>query len=255
MNDKKKCVASKSLINTIDIQGNTKNNILFLVTVVTVVFNAEKYLEDTIQSVINQSNQNIEYIIIDGGSTDGTVDIIKKYQDRIKYWVSEADRGIYDAMNKGWSAAEDDSYILFLGAGDRIEQLPDLSKHDGCKSIFGNVKLGSDRLYRSTADFRIRLGNTLHHQALLIHKSVHINPPFNLAYKAYADYEFNVRLYNQGVKFIFDDSFLSYALPGGLTEKFHTEESQLIIRNNFGNFWKLMSSLYYQYQNTRYGFK
>jgi glycosyltransferase involved in cell wall biosynthesis len=231
------------------------NNKFPLVTIITVTFNTEKYLESTIQSVINQTYENIQYIIIDGGSTDGTVDIIKKYQDLIKYWVSETDGGIYDAMNKGWSAAEDDSYILFLGAGDRVEQLPDLSKYEGCKSIFGNVNLGNNRLYRSTADFRIRLGNTLHHQALLIHKSIHTDPPFNLAYKAYADYEFNARLYNQGVEFIFDNSFLSYALPGGLTEKFHLEESQLIIRNNFGRFWEIASTVYYQYQNMRYGSK
>ena len=152
-----------------------------LVTIITVSFNTEQHLESTIQSIINQTYRNIEYIVIDGGSTDKTVDIIKKYQEHINYWVSEPDRGIYDAMNKGWSIAKDDSYILFLGAGDRIEELPDLSRYDNCLGIFGNVMLGRDRMYRSTADFRIRLGNTLHPQALLIHKSVHTNPPFNLA--------------------------------------------------------------------------
>lgn len=226
-----------------------------LVTIITVVFNGVNYLETTIQSVINQNHVDIEYIIIDGASTDGTIDIIKKYQDRIDYWVSETDRGIYDAMNKGWKAAKENSYVLFLGAGDRIERLPDLSKYVGCMGIFGNVSFGNNRLFRSTADFRIKLGNTLHHQALLIHKSVHISPPFNLDYKAYADYDFNARLYNQGIKFIFDDYFLSYALPGGLTEKFHTEESCLIVRNNFGMFWELMSVIYRSYQNIRYGFK
>ena len=72
-----------------------------LISIITVVFNGEKYLEETIQSVINQNYDNVEYIIIDGGSTDGTLDIIKKYEDRIDYWVSERDKGIYDAMNKG----------------------------------------------------------------------------------------------------------------------------------------------------------
>lgn len=225
------------------------------VTIITVTFNAEKYLEDTIQSVINQSYRNIEYIIIDGGSTDSTVDIIKKYQDHIKYWVSEIDRGIYDAMNKGWNMAKSDSYILFLGAGDRVNQLPDLSKYDSKVCVFGNVWLGENRLFKSKAGFRIKLGNTLHHQALLIHKSVHINSPFNLSYRAYADYDFNARLHNQGAKFIFDNSFISYALPGGLTEKFHHKESQLIIRSNFGKFWELVSITYRKYQNTRYGFK
>ncbi len=95
-----------------------------LITVITVVYNGAKYLEDTIKSVINQTYPNVEYIIIDGGSTDGTIDIIKKYEDYIDYWVSEPDRGIYDAMNKGWSLANDDSRILFLGAGDMVKSFP-----------------------------------------------------------------------------------------------------------------------------------
>jgi glycosyltransferase involved in cell wall biosynthesis len=72
-----------------------------LVSVITVVFNGHKHLEQTIQSVLNQSYDNVEYIIIDGGSTDGTLDIIRKYEHAIDYWISEPDKGIYDAMNKG----------------------------------------------------------------------------------------------------------------------------------------------------------
>jgi len=72
-----------------------------LISIVTVVYNGEEFLEETIKSVVSQTYKNIEYIIIDGGSTDGTVDIIKKYEDKIDYWVSEPDSGIYDAMNKG----------------------------------------------------------------------------------------------------------------------------------------------------------
>jgi glycosyltransferase involved in cell wall biosynthesis len=72
-----------------------------LVSIITVVFNGERYLEETIKSVINQTYKNIEYIIIDGGSTDNTLNIIKKYEDKIDYWISEKDKGIYDAINKG----------------------------------------------------------------------------------------------------------------------------------------------------------
>ena len=88
-----------------------------LVSVVTIVFNGESYLEETIQSVINQDYENLEYIIVDGGSRDRSVEIIKKYEDRIDYWVSEKDKGISDAFNKGVLLAAGD-YINFQGDGD-----------------------------------------------------------------------------------------------------------------------------------------
>ena len=88
-----------------------------LISIITVVYNGEKYLEETIKSAINQSYSNIEYIIIDGGSTDGTIDIIKKYEDKIDYWVSEKDEGISDAFNKGLKVSLGE-YIQILNAGD-----------------------------------------------------------------------------------------------------------------------------------------
>ena len=93
-----------------------------LITVVTVVYNGEKFLEETILSVINQTYDNVEYIIIDGGSTDGTLDIIKKYEHAIDYWVSEKDKGIYDAWNKAISACLG-GWVSFLGADDTYENL------------------------------------------------------------------------------------------------------------------------------------
>jgi len=89
-----------------------------LITVITVVLNGKKYLEDTILSVVNQTYNNIEYIIIDGGSTDGTLDIIKKYEEEIDYWQSEPDSGIFEAMNKGIKLATGD-WIHFLHSDDR----------------------------------------------------------------------------------------------------------------------------------------
>ena len=87
------------------------------ISIVTISYNIVSSIEKTILSVISQTYSNIEYIVIDGGSTDGTVDIIKKYSNKISYWVSERDKGIYDAMNKGIEAATGD-WINFMNAGD-----------------------------------------------------------------------------------------------------------------------------------------
>ena len=87
------------------------------ISIITISYNSEKTIKDTIESVLSQSYENIEYIIIDGGSTDGTVDIIDSYKDKISYYVTEKDNGIYDGMNKGIIAAKSD-YIGILNSDD-----------------------------------------------------------------------------------------------------------------------------------------
>jgi hypothetical protein len=90
-----------------------------LLSIVTVVYNGSKYLEQTIQSVIHQSYPHLEYIIVDGGSTDGTLEILRRYEDRINYWISDVDGGIYSAMNKGTRLAQG-SHVLHLNADDLL---------------------------------------------------------------------------------------------------------------------------------------
>ena len=116
-----------------------------LITVITVSYNAVSIIEKTILSVINQTYSNIEYIIIDGGSTDGTIEIIKKYEDKITYWLSEPDKGIYDAMNKGIDKATGE-WINFMNCGDTFfcnTVIEDLFQKANTNSdvIYGNTNL------------------------------------------------------------------------------------------------------------------
>jgi len=108
-----------------------------LISIITVVYNGEQFLEETIQSVINQSYDNMEYIIIDGGSSDGTLDVINKYEDRIDYWVSEKDKGISDAFNKGVKVSSGE-YINFQGDGDGFVS------SDALEKVFQNINSKED---------------------------------------------------------------------------------------------------------------
>lgn len=115
-----------------------------LITIVTAVYNGAIALEETILSVINQTYLNIEYIVIDGKSTDKTIDIIKKYNEKIDYWISEPDNGIYNAMNKGLAKASGD-WVFFLNVGDNfesnsvIENIPFQKAQEDVAFIVGHV--------------------------------------------------------------------------------------------------------------------
>ncbi len=109
-----------------------------LISIITVVFNGERYLEDTIVSVLSQTYDNIEYLIIDGGSDDGTLDIIRKYEGEIDYWVSEKDDGVYDAMNKGIDLVMGD-WVNFINSSDTIEK-------NGYKLVLDDLLNCSDKL-------------------------------------------------------------------------------------------------------------
>ena len=114
------------------------------VSIITVTYNAEKYLEATIQSVLEQTYSNIEYLIIDGQSKDKTLEIIKKYENQITTWISQPDKGLYDAMNKGIALATGD-YLWFMNAGDEIFAKNTLEK------IFAREKEGD--IYYGDAQF------------------------------------------------------------------------------------------------------
>lgn len=213
------------------------------ITIITVVLNGAGHLENTIRSVIeNRTKANIDHIVIDGGSTDGTVDLLRRYDSEINYWVSERDSGIYDAMNKGWVVAAEDSLVLFLGAGDRLVSVPDKIEQFNKKDvIYGNVLVENGKAFKPKAGIHLKLYNSLHHQALLIRRSCHPDPPFDIRYKIYADFDFNQRLLKNGVNFIYSPSFTSYASPGGVSGQPCFAESLKVIKKNFGYCWMLLA--------------
>jgi len=120
-----------------------------LITVITVVFNGEQLLKEAIQSVVNQSYDNVEYIVIDGGSTDCTLDVIRNYEQAIDYWVSESDSGIYDAFNKAVRVAQGDYYIV-IGCDDvlfekSIERLvDDVLKDNNIDYVIASLFVGNE---------------------------------------------------------------------------------------------------------------
>jgi glycosyltransferase involved in cell wall biosynthesis len=215
------------------------------VTIITTVLNQADALSVTMQSVLEQARPNLDYIVIDGGSVDGTIDVIQAQADRLKYWLSEPDTGIYEAMNKGWTLADADSWLLFLGAGDKLITLPDgnRSGEDLFETLFGNVQLDDGQVFHAHSGFRLKLYNSLHHQGLLIPKYLHPEPPFDLSYPLYADFDFNQRLSKQGVAFRFEPKLSAYAAPGGLTKVLQLPELTKIIRKNYGPFWSVCSML------------
>lgn len=219
-------------------------NAVAKLTIITVCYQSAPQLELTISNVAGIKREGISYLVIDGGSTDGTTELLRKNGLVVDHWVSEPDGGIYDAMNKGWAAASSDSYILFLGAGDRIISLPpDLGTFRPDDVLYGDVRL-EDRVFRGAAGFGLRCNNTLHHQALLVHKSLHPDPPFDTRFKVYADFDFNQRLMKSGARFVHSPAFRAAALPGGVSSRKAHLETLRIVRKNFGLCWCVIASVY-----------
>ncbi len=139
------------------------------VSIVTVVFNDVKHIEGTILSVTRQNYPNLEYIVIDGGSTDGTVDVIKKYADKIAYWVSEPDKGVYDAMNKGIKMATGE-WLNFMNVGDRFADENVLSKIF-CRNYSENVQfIYSDNYYEDSSG-HLTFATHEHMKTRILHQS------------------------------------------------------------------------------------
>ena len=196
-------------------------------SVVTVVRNCDNYLERTILNVINQQDSDIEYIIIDGESTDGTLDIIRKYEDKIGYWISESDDGIYDAMNKGIALARG-TWINFMNAGDEFYSEKVLKQFSGdlmtnnFDILYGDVvahnpESETDIMIKAKDVKDIWRGMIFSHQSCFIRTDVIKLFLFDLRYKLASDYNQILSMILNNHKFHYLPITVSRVRIGGLS--------------------------------------
>jgi glycosyltransferase involved in cell wall biosynthesis len=217
-----------------------------LITIVTVVLNASDVLRSALKSIQNQEYKNIQYIIIDGGSTDGTVDLIKEYQHVIANWISEPDGGIYDAMNKGLALARGD-WLLFIGADDElvVSLSTIVSKMRDKNSVYyGDVVLTETGKVYGGRFGRYRLMQmNICHQCIFYPREVYRNKNYDPKVGMQADYLYNLQLWGSGVPFKHVDAIICKFSIEGRSKGTSSDFEQIklaAIRENFGHFYYVM---------------
>ena len=199
------------------------------ISLITVVFNGEKHIGPTIESVLHQTHPAIEYIVVDGKSTDGTLEVVGSYSG-IHQVISEPDRGLYDAMNKGLKAASGD-YVWFLNAGDQIYSADTVERMleglEGDPDIIYGGTMIIDEAQHEVGDRRLRppeqlswksfrQGMVVCHQSILVKRE--LAPEYNLEYRFSADIDWVIRVSKKAGKIHNSRLVLSRFLEGGLTD-------------------------------------
>lgn len=236
-----------------------------LFSIVTVSYNCAETIEKTIKSVLSQSYSNIEYIIIDGASKDGTVDIIRKYDTAISYWISEPDGGIYEAMNKGIEVATGE-LIGFINGDDcyidgAIEAIAQKYIETNGDVIYGDMIYiganGKETYVKSNDDI-----SDLYYQMSIPHPSTFCKTvllkkdKFDVGYKIASDYKFLLRLYNDNMSFVHVDKAISRFYCGGVsTSKLYKTSqetydiSKSVIKGNYYLEEKYLDKIEKQYKD------
>ena len=196
-----------------------------LVSIITIVYNGERYIENTIQSVVIQRYKNIEYIIVDGGSTDNTLSIIKKYEEHIAILISEKDKGISDAFNKGLKLAHGD-IIGIINAddwyeADAVERIVTAMADNDI--VYGDLRLWKDGKvdFILKGDHRyLRNEMTINHPTVFIRKKCYDQfGLFDSSYKCAMDYDLMLRLMENNCRFAYVSATLANMRWDGLSDK------------------------------------
>ena len=233
-----------------------------LISIITITFNSEKYLPETIRSIKEQDYKHIEFIVVDGSSTDSTLNIIKNNSDIITRWISEPDNGIADAMNKGLSLCSGE-YILFLHSDDALASPDSISKaagyFDNKHYIYAfNIIYGSKSKHSAMRprgfNFWFNFKTGIFHQGAICHKSVFEKIGFfNTTLLITMDYDFFLRAYHAGYKLKKCDHELSFMRDSGISSQKDwgsiqnriTEERRTHKLNNTSLFMKLIYAIYW----------
>jgi glycosyltransferase involved in cell wall biosynthesis len=199
------------------------------ISIVTVCYNAEEFIERTILSVIQQKYSNIEYIIIDGGSKDKTLEIIKKYENQVDFWMSEPDHGVFDAMNKGILNATG-VWVNFMNAGDTflsddvLDSLP-FAQSEGTAVLYGNRVVDYQTLTFPFPLKSIEYGMIpACHQAMFFNKKLIGKELYHsLKFSLFEEYGLVAKLFKSGYKFEYSDTNIVNYLSGGISNSISWE--------------------------------
>lgn len=202
-------------------------------SIITINYNNREGLRRTIESVVNQSYKDFEYIVIDGGSDDGSREVLKKYADRISYWVSEPDKGIYNAMNKGIKVANGD-YLIFMNSGDSFydqDVLKNVLPYLTADIVHGRLFYDSGRersvYLHGDPDMQHFLDNTLNHQSSFISRKLFADTLYDEHYKIVSDWKFFMeKLVLQNCSLVSIPVKVGFFEEGGLSESDHTLDAR-----------------------------
>lgn len=233
-----------------------------MLSIVTVVYNSEQYLERTILSILNQTFKDVEHIILDGNSKDKTVDIIEKYNDRIAYWKSEPDKGIYDAMNKAQNFATG-KYIMFLNSGDEFcdnHVLENIFKINTTSDVYYGDTVITDEQGNTLRNRRLRppqklnwkdfrYGMLICHQSIIVKRE--LSKQYNIDYKIAADIDWAIRSIRDAK--IITNTYLNISkfMEGGMSSQHHKrglQERFEILTKHYGLIPNVLTHIYFVFR-------
>jgi glycosyltransferase involved in cell wall biosynthesis len=224
-----------------------------LVSIIIVVYRDRDALQQVIESVLPHVNKDLELIVIDGGSDDGTVELLRRFDNEIDYWLSEPDKGIYDAMNKGVAVSQGE-FILHLNAGDRLTLIPSCSLRqclkDGIDVASFRVLMDGKNVYIPRDGMKMRIDNCWHHQGTFYRRSKHLG--YSPLYRICGDFEHNQRLIKAGCSIrVFPQTIAEHLNNGISMDPSGRKEILQSVRLHFGTTYSAIASVRFRLLDLR----